>query len=337
MMRVFSFNRIVVAASMLAAVGLTGCTSSQPSVDDEDEVAEDSAALEDSSADPDATEAKEARRGDRGGHGMRGGPGMRGRGPGGPEMFLFRAAEDLDLTDAQRTTLEAAQDEMRPGRDGKGPRPEKMAELAAAVRKGSVDVAALAPPAGTDPMKDHRAKSVAAIQKLHDTLTPAQRKELVAAVQAKMADHGDREGRPDAGERGAKGRGPGAGGGRMNPTSFLLHGIDVSDAQQAKITAALEKAGLGANDAPEPPAFSEMKAKAEAGLAAFAKDQFDAATALPQPPAGKTQGGPKRFVESLAVIVPLLDADQREELAQRIEQGPPGHHGRKGPRAPEAD
>jgi Spy/CpxP family protein refolding chaperone len=336
MKRVFSLNRIVLAASMLASVGIIGCASGQPTLSDEDEVAEEGAALEDS-ADAEGADAEDAadegataeerrdRRGRPGrGHGMRGhGPGM-----GGPAMFLFRAAEDLELTDAQKATLSEIRDGMKPADGERGPRPEKTAELAAAVRKGSVNVATLAP-SDADPMKEHRAKMVAAVQKLHDTLTPAQRAELVADLQAKVAEHaGDEPGKGrKGGPKGGEARGP-----HGKKALFILHGLDVSDEQTAKITAALDEAGLGASDAPEPPDFDVMRAKADAALVAFAKDDFVAANALPDAPAGKMGHGPKRFVESLAVIVPHLDAEQREALAQRIEEGPMGHHGRKGPR-----
>lgn len=337
MKRLLSFNGIGTAALILAAVGFGGCASNPPSPDDEDEVAEDSAALEqaaptveksaDGRAKPEGVRGREMR-----GH-QRGGPGMHG--PGGPEMMLFRAAEDLDLTDAQQAALDDAKDAMRP--DGeRGPKPEKMAELAAAIRKGSVDKGALAPAAnGADPMKEHRAKVVAAIQKLHATLTPAQRKQLVASVQSKMSERGERGDRqgPSAGKRGDKMRGPG--GGRMGKTGFILRGLEVSDAQQATITAALDKAGLGMDDEREMPStadFEAMRGKAEAALTAFASDTFDASTSLPAPPVGKMAGGPKRFVSSLAVIVPLLDADQREALAARIEEGPFDHGpGGRGP------
>ena len=56
---------------------------------------------------------------------------------------------------------------------------------------------------------------------------------------------------------------------------------------------------------------------------------FVADDVLPAPPAKMMHGpGPKDFVKALEVAVPLLTAEQREALADRLEAGPAGRHGK---------
>lgn len=104
-----------------------------------------------------------------------------------------------------------------------------------------------------------------------------------------------------------------------NPTDGLLRGIDVSDEQRTRIDAALDRAGL-AKDGDHEKRFEDMEAKRKAMLDAFVGQSFDADTLLTAPPK-------PRFIEALAVVVPLLDEAQRAQLAERIEQGPP--HGKR--------
>ena len=101
---------------------------------------------------------------------------------------------------------------------------------------------------------------------------------------------------------------------------FLLHGIELSDEQKTSIVKALTDAGLGPKEGNGRPDRAEMKAKIEAVMDAFLKDDFKAAEVLPQSPDGA--GGLPKVVEALAVAVPLLTPEQRERLADRIVEGP---------------
>lgn len=326
------------ALGAFMAVGAAGCAGSSPSADDDSDVDEATAAVQ---SDTDAG---------RPGRGMRG----HGRGMAGPGALFHLALGELELTDAQRTKVEEAMKSLAPPERGDRERPDPT-KLADAIRANKVDAKALASELGPPDKPDMAAmhgKVVAALQVLHDTLTSEQRTTLVAAAKEKLAkgpgpdgDHGpkgDRRGPPDGDDGPPDGRGRGGPPGmkgKGSPVDFLLHGIEVTDAQRAKIDEALTKADLAGppKDAPSreemQKRMTEMKAKGEAMLDAFAKDAFDAKASVPQPPDGAMAHGPPkgRFLETLAVVVPLLEQAQRDELADRIMEGPM-KHGKHGER-----
>lgn len=274
-------------------------------------------------------------------------------GPPGPAFLLGAALHELDLTDAQKATIEAEMKALRDAHaeDREDAHEARQEALAAAVRSGKVDEAALLAQLKEDAPAPDNARLAKALQTLHDTLTAAQREELVAAIGEKMDErkdragkpgrghHGDDEGRGPKGDRGPRGergpkgdreamgeRGPkGAHGpGRMGPLGHMLQGIELSDDQRAKLREGLEKG------APTEADRDAMKAKHEAfretmdeRMKSFVGESFDA-TAFVAPP--KDGMGPEKMaghmVKALAVVVPILDAAQREALAKNIEQGP---------------
>lgn len=256
------------------------------------------------------------------------------RGPGG--MVVSTALEELDLTAEQRTQIEGLFAKEKPSDAERDDHAAKAQALANAVRAGSIDVATFAKKDGARP--DKRAQFAADLDELHGILSAEQRTELVAALKArapKGPPDGGPEGRGD-GERRGKGpkgegrRGPGG------PMGFMLHGIELTDAQKESIPKALADAGIGPKEGKGKgrPDHAEMKAKIEAVMDAFVKDDFKAANVLPEPPEGA--GGPHKMVEALAVVVPLLTPEQRATLADRIEEGPMGR-GPKGKRRAESE
>src|SRR5690349_3830406 len=148
---------------VLALGGLAGCN--KPNVDDE---STDVAASEQAA---EAAPAKQDKaRPERGMH--------HGR-PGGPAMLLGAALHELDLTDAQKTTIQGELDALRDDAEGRPDHEAARAALAAAVKSGNVDKAALL--SKLAPKAPDTTRLAKAIGVLHDTLTAAQRKELVAA------------------------------------------------------------------------------------------------------------------------------------------------------------
>ncbi len=106
----------------------------------------------------------------------------------------------------------------------------------------------------------------------------------------------------------------------------MLQGLELSDDQRAKVKAAFDE------KAPSEADRDAMKARHEAfrktmqeRLQSFANDAFDG-SAFVAMPKDDAKGGPEmmagRMVKALAVVVPILDAGQREALAKNIEQGP---------------
>jgi Spy/CpxP family protein refolding chaperone len=329
-------SRVAWLAASLVALG--GCVTETAS-DEVDTAEEGVTGAEDAAEAPPAAvaerEGRQERGKDRGAFKGMGGAHAKMRG--GPEHLLGLAMKELELTDAQRGALEDAMKSVHAPPGDKADHEAKAAELAAAVRAGKVDPAALRP-AG-EPGAEHadRMERVAsALQTLHATLTPEQRSELVAKAVELRAEH-DARGQQDQGpkdnDHGKAGRrGPGEGG----PLGHMLRDAELTEEQRQKIDAALEAKGLGKPksppDADELAAMHAARAQAaSAMLDAFAKDRFDAAKVLEaHKPAKQAHAGPPPFLEILATVVPILDAEQREALAAAIESGPARGPGKQG-------
>jgi len=251
------------------------------------------------------------------------------RGQGGPQMIFRVAMSELDLSAAQRSTLQGVIDGLRPPKHDEAGRPEIFAELADAVRAGKIDEATLQPKLdalAAEHQKDP-AKIAAAFQTLHDTLTAEQRAKLVASMRERMAareeEGSDRHVRRGADQDEARGpKGP-------RPFAPFLHGIELTDAQRAQIEQALTDAGMGKPDGK--PRFEEMHTKMQQALDAFATDKFDAAAFVPTMAEGPRGHGDK-LVKMLAAVTPVLDQAQRATLAANLEKGPMGHGKHGGPR-----
>jgi Spy/CpxP family protein refolding chaperone len=251
--------------------------------------------------------------------------GRRERGPGGPDHLLMAALHELDLTAAQKTTIQSAMDKLAPrGPKDRGPRdPAAFTALSDGVRAGKIDTAAVLAKVGADHGPEDRGAAVAAaLDTLHATLTPVQRRALVDSISKRMAEHGPPPGasRPDKGERDH-------GGPEGGPLGHLLSGLSLTDAQRTSLASALAAQRPAAVDREAmKKQFEARGAGMRARLESFAADSFDA-KAFVAPPADAPQVGMMhplaRMVNELAVVVPLLQPAQRETLAALLEKGPP--------------
>ena len=238
----------------------------------------------------------------------------------GPDFLLFAALhESIDLTADQEKAIRA----LLPAAAA-GPHPfdeARAATLAAGVRAGQVDVTSTEP-AESDFATRHAA-TASALRTLHATLTAPQRRALIDAVEKRDAerashDHGGPHDAP-MGHEGGRG-----------PLDHLLEGVDLTWAQRQEIAAKLDAVR------PAPPAEGDraawkteheaLRAAMQATLETFAAESFDAA-AFVAPPAGlkKAADHPDPFRTEVAIVTSVLDATQREKLAQRIEAGPAAH------------
>lgn len=264
-----------------------------------------------------------------------GGPAFAGRPHGGPDFLVFAALhENLNLSTEQRSTIEGLVAKGHPA----PPAPDKAraAALASAIRANKIDATTFQAPAVDREamMKEHLAKSANSLATLHKTLTKEQRAALVDAIVAKQAQHAQhaKDGK-DPGPDGHRGPPPGAHGPEHSPMGFMLRGIDLTPEQQAEIKSKLDA------QRPAPPPEAEraamktkheaMKKDMDARLQTFKADAFDA-NAFVAPPADAPKGpppgmGPESMAKELSVVVSVLTPAQREELAKRIEQGPPAH------------
>ena len=309
-----------------ALAGFAGCNNPQASTDEANGEA--------------AAELQNApQRGPMGEHGPMGERGHRPHG--GPAMLLGAALHELTLTDAQKTTIQAELDALKPSADAKPDFEAHRKAVADAVRSGKIDEAALLAQMPKPPFDPARVAK--AIGVLHDTLTAEQRKELVEKISARMEKMGDRGGRfghgPDGDADRPEMKGDRGWNGEMRgPLGHLFKGVDLTDAQKETLRAAMEANRPSDADREAMKAKHDaMKAAMKEKLATFASDQFDA-TAFATPPADAPKMGPEAMfghkIKVLAAIVPALNETQRAALAKNIEEapmGPPhmgkGHHG----------
>jgi len=249
----------------------------------------------------------------------------------GPD-FLIHAAlrEPINLTAQQRATIEALASKP----NAAAAKPDFAAhakELAAAVRSNTVE-SLQAPKVDESAREAHRAAEAAKLSTLHDTLTAQQRTQLVDAITKRAAERTANRGErvAKAGETGEHrahvGKGRRFEGGAMH----MLAGLDLTQAQKDAIKAKLEE-GRPAAATPEQreamkAQHEAMRAAMQAKLQSFKGDSFDAKAfvARAQLPGGMNiakRAGNHRANE-LAIITSVLTPAQREQLAQKIEQGP---------------
>jgi hypothetical protein len=234
----------------------------------------------------------------------------------GPDFLIFAALhEPIGLTADQEKTVQALLPTAPHAFDK-----ARAAELAAEIRAGKVDVTADGP-APAD-RAAHEAALASALRTLHATLTPAQRRALVDAIERREADHAAND--PDR-RGGFKDRA-----GVRGPLEHLLRGLDVTAGQEQEIEAKLTAAHPGPSETERAALSAQhdaMRAGMRAKLETFASDSF-VGTAFVTPPGGPMKpGGPSGFLTDVAIVTSVFDAAQREKLAERIEAGPPadGH------------
>lgn len=290
------------------------------------------------------------------------------KGPHGGPAFLFRAAlDELELRPDQKTTIEGLMGELERVQPGQSQAHRDFQKaLAAGIRAGKLDTAALAPHyAAIEKEATETSQKVhAALNKLHQTLTAEQRQKLVTALEQRMAK-GPGPGGPGAGmcghgpggcqagcgacgggpegddtadddetapppPRGHGRRGMGRHGGMGMGTGFgPMADLDLTDAQKEKLRA------LRPEMKGERPAKPDMQKKGEhmkEMLAAFAKDGFDANQM--KPPVDLSQKAREHAearVKHLEALVGILEPAQREKLATKVESGPMGPMGKMGP------
>jgi Spy/CpxP family protein refolding chaperone len=299
--KTLKFFAPVLFAASLATIG---CASANSGIEADENVASNT----------EAAAAAEEHQGHRGMHG---------------HPLLAAALKEIDLSAEQRKTIEAAIDNLHNGQRDQMKAFHKA--LADEVRAGKIDEAGLKAKMG-DVEKahaEHRAATIKAVETLHATLTPAQRTQLVTLVKERMQKRGEFAEKHGHGKKGGEHHEKKAGEhharhGKGGPMMFLLHGIELRDDQRQAIEAAMPpKPEKDADEKGEK--FEAHRARMDAALEAFKADKFDAATVLPEHQDKHPMAD--HFIKMLQAVVPVLDANQRTELATRLEEGPRmGHH-----------
>ncbi|MDB4937812.1 MAG: hypothetical protein JWP87_4784 [Labilithrix sp.] len=254
---------------------------------------------------------------------------------GGPAAMLFQAARALDLKDEQKTKIDAAEKTAHTGADEASREAMKTAakelhtDLVAGIKAGKIDSAKLAPryAAVEKVAADAHAKEAEALGALHAALDSTQRKAVTANVrakqaarEAKMAEHGARDGGAGAGDAGS-----------FSPArrsiERLTRGLELDADQQKKVDALTAKEDTNKAGRPDP---AEMKKHMDALLVAFEKDAFDAKKVDGFDNAKMARAPMEQETKLLAQLVPILKPEQRENLAAKMEKGPSPHGRRPG-------
>jgi len=201
---------------------------------------------------------------------------------------LFGRALKLDsLTPAQRTQIEQLAGQRKamevPVRQADA---QVLTVLAQQVEAAKVDEAALAPSLGVKRGAEVAARQVdvASLNQLHAILTPAQRGQLVDAIDARMAGRGEKRG----GKEGMGGK-----------------KLGLTDQQKAEVKANLQ-ASRGANAKPKAPG------NRKAALDSFRGDAFDASALAG---GARAEGREERLTKAM---IPVLTPNQRATLATQL-------------------
>ncbi len=219
-------------------------------------------------------------------------------GPPGPELLLVAALQHLEVTPAQQAAIGGALQSIPPLVDR-----AMVADVAAAVRAGKLDATAMVAQIKSAAAKPERDAALAsALDTLHSTLTAEQRRALVDAVAEHFAEHAAMP---------------------SHEAAMMQHlaaaGVTLTAGQRDQI--AKMAAELHPSD--------EMKAQMEtfhhdlaARLETFAGATFDATgfVAFAHGMAPMQLAHISHMVDGVARLLPMLDATQREAVAQMIEK-----------------
>jgi len=222
--------------------------------------------------------------------------------------FIAMSLDTLGVDDAKRPEIEKIQSDLRaqmaPARDAEK---ELLTILAAGIDAGKIDtakvdagVAKVAAAAG-----EAHAAGQDALNKLHDTLSPAERAALVDKVEAHWTVW--RDVNPEGNSTDQK----------NSRLTELTEEVNLTPDQVKKISGAL--------DAAKPASAGKLDAKAvdshiQAFMTAFTADKFDAKS-LPASPNSSIAGhGSSRMANFYETAAPVLTPDQRTQLAQHLRE-----------------
>jgi len=256
---------------------------------------------------------------------------------GGIAAGLFRAAADQsDLTDAQKDSLTTIETALKADDDGiRTAMKAFRADLVAGVKAGKLDTAKMtADDTVVDKaITDHQGKEADALNSLYKLLTPTQRTAVVAAVRAKAAERETRMAAWMAAKE-ADGGAPDWGKKRVDK---LTAELTLDAGQQKQVAAMFTKLADPPNPAGMQSRMDDHKKRMDALLTSFAGASFDAKSADLTILPGKTPHDPMdHMVAFFTQLLPILHPDQRDKLATSMDHpfgshdGPPGMAGHEG-------
>lgn len=238
--------------------------------------------------------------------------------------MMLQATHDLELKDAQKTTVEGLEKQLRSHDDtSKADFQSYRSVLIAGIKEGKIDTAKLAPLKANmeKAMQARKDKEAETLNALWAALEPPQRKALVAAIRTKDAE---RKARMEARKKDL-GDKPDGGDWKKSRAEHLTKELGLDEAQQKSVEALFAK-----GEHPTPASMEtmreEMKKRSDAMLAAFEGDAFDAKKLELWPTPGRKMGeASDKHVQVLSQLLAILKPEQREKLAATM-QNP---HGRR--------
>lgn len=216
------------------------------------------------------------------------------------EHFMRDALEEVSLTDAQRTKIDAIAEQFRSHhKNGKTAKHDFGKALATAIADGKLESGELTQ--AREAVLDSAGGNARAIEKaladLHATLESKQRVELVAALERRMGN----KTRFDKGKDW-----------HARKAEKMARALDLDDAQMSKWREAT--ASLPAKDG-----FEDRRARMQAAMKAFVAEDFDATRlGLQKELRDKAAARIDRRVAELSALLPLLDAGQLSKLADVV-------------------
>ncbi len=307
-MRNRTISYTVVAIALLGVGCATGSDGKQPV--EQPEVKQE-AQLAEPSAQPD----RGKRHGKNGKHGKQ--HGKRGA------DLIGGALEFVDLSDEQRTKIEALRNGLRgdPAARHEAHKEHK-AKLIAAIRSGNLADLEIDKAAMEKRMSEKTTKIVSALNELHQTLDASQRETLVDTLRAKhearSKRRAERKGAKGDGEKMRRHEGKAKGKHMRGGFGRFMKDLDLTEEQRAKLDAARPT---------DRPSRGEWKAKREARakkmtetLTAFAKADFDAARLdLGARFSEHMAHGMNRGMKHFETLLPILTPAQRTKLADKMQ------------------
>jgi Spy/CpxP family protein refolding chaperone len=225
--------------------------------------------------------------------------------------MMFQAAKELDLKDAQRTSVATLEQQLQ--HDTAGLRTEfndYHSALAAQLRAGAIDAAKLEPRAAAieKAIEQSRTKEAEGLNGIHAVLDLGQRKALVGSVRARIAERATANEPREAASVTNNDR-------AKRELDHLVKELDLDASQQTSVQALLAKRdreAAGAMDALR----AEQQKRTAAILTAFEGEGFDARKLDAVSMSAKNvREHMERHVQFVSQLVPILRPEQREKLA----------------------
>jgi len=232
-----------------------------------------------------------------------------------PFTVLLRAASELTLSEAQRTTMDALETQQeRSATEVRNALTKLRQDLANGVAAGTLDEAQLKTDQNAleQAQKARAASDADGLNALHAMVDTVERKTVVDLVRARLPMLGGMGGPPDGG------RGEGWADPRRRLESWTSD-LDLEPEQKSRATTALAKLSDDSSHA-APTQREERRKRVETLLAAFSQDLFDAKTVLPPPKSNPQLDIARQDVAFVTQLLPALHPIQRDKLARTVQR-----------------